>query len=37
MRRTEDEFRRQRWVDIFFLTCFIFLGAILLGLAIKGQ
>jgi hypothetical protein len=29
MKRTEDEFRKNRWVDMFFLTCYVFLGGAL--------
>lgn len=36
MRRTEDEFRKDFWVDVIMLACYIFLGATLIGVAIKG-
>jgi len=35
MRRTEDEFRKSIWVDILFLSCFVVLGATLLGIAMS--
>lgn len=36
MRRTEDEFRRQKWVDEVMLFCYVFFGAILFYMAVKA-
>ena len=37
MRRTEDEFRKQKWVDEFMFACYIILGAALFYVALKAS
>lgn len=35
MRRTEDELRKDRWVDRFFLACFCILGSTMMALLVR--